>query len=122
MTAHSPWDLEGVLHKILDFREQRDWKKFHYPKELAAAISIESGELQELFLWKMCESAPEIISDKERLYRISDELADIAIYLLLLAHDLDIDLAAAVQSKILKNEVRYNVEEHKGVAKKADFY
>lgn len=121
MTANSPWNLDEALHKILNFREQRDWKKFHYPKELATAISIEAGELQELFLWRKCESSSEIISDKERLYRVSEELADVTIYLLILAHDLNIDLAATVQSKILKNEIRYNVEKHKGVAKKADF-
>jgi len=121
MTVESPLNLEEALRNILNFREQRDWKKFHYPKELAAAISIEASELQELFLSRMCEGVSEIISDKERLYRISDELADITIYLLLLSHDLNIDLAAAVQSKLLKNEVRYNVEKYKGVAKKADY-
>jgi NTP pyrophosphatase (non-canonical NTP hydrolase) len=120
VSVSSPWNLEEVVHKLLSFRGRREWEKFHYPKELAAAISIEADELQELFLWRKCESASEIISDKERLYRISDELADITTYLLILAYDLNIDLAATVQSKILKNEVRYNVEKHKGVAKKAD--
>ena len=115
----SQWNLEDGLEKALQFRRARDWEQFHRPKELAAAISIEAGELQELFLWREAERAADIVRDQPRLARVSEEIADIAIYLLFLANDLGIDLAAAVNDKLLINESRYTIQGHKGVAKKA---
>jgi NTP pyrophosphatase (non-canonical NTP hydrolase) len=115
----SQWNLEDGLEKALEFRRARDWEQFHRPKELAAAIAIEAGELQELFLWRDEESSEDIVEDQTRLSRLSEEIADIAIYLMFLAHDLGIDLAAAVEDKIIVNETRYTIQDHKGVAKKA---
>jgi dCTP diphosphatase len=115
----SQWNLEGVLQKALEFRRARDWEQFHRPKELAAAIAIEAGELQELFLWREAECTGDIVEDQPRLSLVSEEIADITIYLMFLAHDLGIDLAAAVNDKILVNEARYTIQDHKGVAKKA---
>jgi len=115
------WDLTEVVNSIIDFRDQRDWKKFHSPQNLSAALSIESCELQELFLWRLKESSDEVKNDRVRMAAISDELADITTYLLLIAHDLDIDLKEAVVSKMKKNENRYPVTCCKGIGKKSDF-
>ena len=112
-------NLTTSLKHILNFRRARDWEKFHLPKELAAAIAIEAAELQELFLWKGGETKEIVKEDSERLKKISDEVADITIFLLLLVHDLGIDLAGVVNRKITANERRYSVEQHKGIACKA---
>ncbi|MFC2171395.1 MazG-like family protein [Acidobacteriota bacterium] len=118
MEKHS-WDLEAAVQRLLKFRDDRDWKQFHRPKELAAAISIEAAELQELFLWKESETGEQVLKDAARLKKIRDEISDILIFVLLLAHDLEIDLQDNVNTKIEANEARYSVKEHKGVAKKA---
>jgi NTP pyrophosphatase (non-canonical NTP hydrolase) len=117
--TESDWRLAAQVDRLLAFREARDWQQFHRPKELAAALAIESAELQELFLWRDPETAEVIRGDGGRMGRIKEEMADIGIFLLLLAHDLDIDLAAAISDKISSNEQRYDVSQHRGVANKA---
>ena len=106
----NPYDLGTVLADIVRFRDQRDWQQYHYPKDLAAGISIEAAELQELFLWKGQERPNVILSDKDRMENITDEIADVAIYLLLLTNELDIDLRAAIARKLKKNALKYPVE------------
>ena len=108
------WSLADVVRRLDEFRDARDWRQFHRPKELAAAIAIEAGELQELFLWKNAESSEEVAEDGARLQRIQEEVADVGIFLLLLAHELGIDLRAAMQRKIEANESRYDVLASKG--------
>jgi NTP pyrophosphatase (non-canonical NTP hydrolase) len=103
----SKWDFESEIAAIVAFRDERDWQQFHYPKDLAAAISIEAAELQELFLWKGQESAEQVQQDAERMSAIADEVADVAIYLFLLANGLNINLREAIDRKIEKNAVKY---------------
>ena len=92
------WDLSAAVQRLLAFRSARDWQRFHQPKELAAAIAIEAAELQELFLWRERETADEVTADPQRLEKIREEIADIAIFLLLATHDLRIDLVSRVRS------------------------
>lgn len=108
------WELQSIMDKLLLFRNDRDWKKFHRPKELAAAISIESSELQELFLWREQENSEEILHDRELIGRIEEEIADIQIYLLFLTYDLGLNLSEMLEKKILKNEQKYPAEEYYG--------
>jgi len=105
------WDFNSEFEKIIEFRDKRDWKKYHYPKDLAAALSIEAAELQELFLWKNQEPSELVISDSKRIQDISDEVADVAIYLFLLANELNIDLKMAIDQKIKKNERKHPTSE-----------
>jgi dCTP diphosphatase len=119
MTDRSPLDLAPALQAILAFRDARDWQQFHTPKDLAAALSIEVGELQELFLWRAAEPGAAVAADDERMPRVREELADCAIYLLLLAHELGVDLPDAITTKLRANEARYPAGEHRGVARKA---
>jgi NTP pyrophosphatase (non-canonical NTP hydrolase) len=102
-----------TLQAILKFREERDWKQFHAPKNLAMSIAIEAGELMEVFQWADSVTADSISKDDRD--RAHEEIADVAIYLELLAHDMGIDLDRAVMDKIEKNARKYPVEHFRGV-------
>jgi len=115
----SGWDLSSSVEAVIAFREERDWGQFHLPKELAAGLAIEAAELQELFLWEPAERAEVTRNDSERLQSIRDELADVATFVIMLAHDLEIDLAAAVDSKLIANGRRYPADEYRGSSRKA---
>jgi len=108
-----------VMTALLDFRHTRNWEQFHTPKELAAALTIEAGELLETFQWKTDEEVASLLNSSSR-ERVVDELADVAIVLSYLFHDLKVDIDAAVLSKLQKNEVKYPIEKSYGNAKKYD--
>lgn len=104
--------LEDLTRQIVEFREARDWKQFHSPRNLAASISIEAAELLECFQWSSDETLAE---DLERRHdEIEDEIADVLIYALLLAHDTGTDPTGAVQRKLAKNDAKYPAEKAKG--------
>lgn len=107
----------NVMSAVLEFRRSRNWKQFHKPKELAAALTVEASELLEIFQWKSHKEVAQLIKSKSR-DRVSDEIADVAIILSYLCHDLGIDLDAAVISKLKKNEAKYPVDKAYGNAKK----
>jgi len=104
--------VNELINLIENFRNARDWKKFHNPKDLAISLSLEASELLELFQWKSSEEALEDIE------RIKEELADIFYYTLLLSHDLNIDLKEALIQKMEKNEKKYPVDKAYGSKKK----
>lgn len=103
-------DIKEITEALLEFRNERDWKQFHNPKDLALAISIEAGELLESFLWKSHEDAK-----KEK---VKEELADVLAYGFLLAEKYGFDVKEIVLEKIKKNGEKYPVEKAKGTAKK----
>lgn len=110
--------LERSLERILQFRDDRDWKQFHNPKDMALSLVLEASEVMEHFQWKdPREIEAYIISHKED---IGEELADVLSWVLLLSHDLDIDIYAALDKKITKNEIKYPVERSKGRHTKYD--
>lgn len=98
--------------KIAEFRDARDWKQFHNPKDLALALSIEATELMEHFLWVPIEDTYKVIDEKKE--EIADEMADVFAYLLSLSDITGIDLAVALEEKLKKNEMKYPVEKSKG--------
>jgi dCTP diphosphatase len=110
--------LSRLTKLFLDFREARDWKQFHNPKELAVSLVVESAEFLELFQWKTGAELERVV--KEKREAMSDELADVLHSLLLLANDLEIDLAAAAEQKIRKMERKYPVDKAKGRPRKYD--
>jgi NTP pyrophosphatase (non-canonical NTP hydrolase) len=114
-----PMVNDSVMTALLEFRRKRNWEQFHKPKELAAALSIEASELQEVFQWKTEEEVARLLSSPSR-EKVLDEIADIAIVLSYLCHDIGIDLNVAVLSKLDKNEAKYPVEKSYGNAKKYD--
>jgi len=106
--------VESMLPRLLEFRREREWEQFHLPKELATALSIEAGELLELFLWRAHETHDEVKVDPARMERIREEVADVLIYLMFLSNDLGIDLPAVIASKLAKNEEKYPASEYRG--------
>jgi len=102
----------NTLASLLSFRNDRDWAQFHNPKDLAIALSIESGELLEAFLWKNAEDAD--------IEQVKEELADVVAYALLLAHHYELNIDEILLEKIKTNELKYPVEKAKGTAKKYD--
>lgn len=103
-------DITAITKEIIKFRDERDWKQFHNSKDLALALSIESSELLELFLWKDDEDF--------NLDKLKDELADVFMYALLLANKHDLDIEKIVLDKIKKNADKYPVDKAKGTATK----
>ncbi|MFW6375721.1 MAG: nucleotide pyrophosphohydrolase [Thermoplasmatota archaeon] len=99
-------DIEELKDQVTDFRDERDWKRYHNPRDLSMSISIEAAELLELFQWD--NRYPDDV-DRSRL---EEEVADILIYLLSLADVAEIDLERAVRNKIKMNEEKYPVEDH----------
>lgn len=109
-------ELREVLRK---FRDARDWEQFHDPKSLAEAISIEAGELQELFLWKDKEEVVRLIKeDKEFREEVGEELADVIIFCLNFANVTDLDVSEIVLDKLKKSDKKYPIEKVKGNATK----
>jgi len=106
-------DIKKIIEEIVKFRDERDWKQFHDSKNLSTAISIEAAELNELFLWKTAEESEQV--DKAR---IKEELADILIFSLLLAHKHDFNIKEIILEKICKNSKKYPVDKAKGTANK----
>jgi dCTP diphosphatase len=107
-----------LLAKLLEFRRERDWEQFHSAKSLSTALAVEVAELLECFQWAKDEDVAGIVT-RER-DAIADEIADIAILLSYLCHDLDLDLDAAVQRKLEKNRAKYPVDRARGKSTKYD--
>jgi len=109
-------NFQSILAKIKKFRDERDWKQFHNPKDMAEATVIEAGELLEHFLWKDKKQSYDHINNKKNLEEVSDELADIALFILEFADDFNIDLEKAIETKLKKNAKKYPIEKSKGKA------
>ncbi len=102
--------MKEITAALVQFRNDRDWEQFHNPKDLALALSIESAELLELFLWKK--------ENEANLDKVKEELADVFAYAFLLADKYQLDVKEIVLEKIKKNGEKYPVEKAKGNAKK----
>ncbi len=113
-------DLVSLNKDIETFVQERDWDKFHSLKNLSIALSVESSELLEIFQWLSEEEAAKITQDPEKFQKVQDEVADIFVYLLRIVSKTNMDLEAAVKSKMKKNGAKYPVELARGNAKKYD--
>ncbi len=119
MTSDTNTNIQVLKDILKDFRDRRDWKQFHDPKNLAEAISIEAGELQELFLWKDKDVViKKIKNDPKFKEEAGEELADVIIFCLNFANATDLDVATIVKDKIEKADKKYPVEKAKGNATK----
>lgn len=106
-------DMEDLQKKAIEFRNERDWKQFHNPKDMALSLVLEATEVLEHFQWKVTElEMSEYI--KENKEEIGDELADVLFWVLTMSNDLGIDLKEAFARKIEKNIKKYPVEKSKG--------
>ena len=109
---------DQLRNELLAFREERDWEQFHNLRTLSTSIALEAAELMEHTQWATDAELPAIAD--ERREAIVEEIADIAILLAYLTHDLDVDIEEAVRGKLLKNAQKYPVDKAKGVATKYD--
>lgn len=100
--------MEDLIQKILQFRDERDWKQFHTPENLAKSIVLEAAELLENFQW-------DNQYDKQK---VNEELADVMIYCVLMADCIDADVLKIIEEKMTKNSMKYPVEKAKGTSKK----
>ncbi|KAB0300697.1 nucleotide pyrophosphohydrolase [Vibrio fortis] len=109
-------ELNDLKDDLAKFASDRDWDKFHSPKNLAMALSGEAGELADVFQW-LTEEESKSLTDKQR-GRAAEEMADVFMYLLRMSDKLDIDLIEAAHKKLAINAEKYPVERCYGIAKK----
>lgn len=105
-------DIEDLTKRIIEYRDARDWKQFHNPKDLALSLILEASEVAEHFQWKSKEEMEEYI--KTNKDEIGEELSDVLYWVLLLSHDLNIDIKKAFEEKMKQNETKYPVDKAKG--------
>ena len=112
--------IDDLQRRLREFARERDWERFHSPKNLSMALSVEAAELLEHFQWLTEDQSRTL--DAERRAAVAHEAADVFIYLLRLADVLGIDLLAAAHDKIAVNERKYPAERVRGDARKSTDY
>jgi dCTP diphosphatase len=112
--------LTLIRDQLRQFVAERDWAQFHTPKNLASALSVEAAELLEPFQWLKTGGPEELSADT--LTAIRHEMADVLNYLVMLADQLDVDLLAAAQEKIVLNALKYPAAQVQGDARKYSDY
>jgi len=106
---------QETINQILKFRDDREWKQFHNPKDLAISISLEAAELLEVFQWSGADT-----SSDTKIEKIREELADVINYCVLMADACGLDIDEIVQEKIKRNNEKYPVAKAKGKSDKYD--
>lgn len=105
--------IEELMKDITAFRDERNWKQFHTPKDLAISISLEAAELLEVFQW----SGKDLVVDSKK-DKIKEELADVLIYCVLMADAVGLDISEIITQKLAENRVKYPVEKAFGKSNK----
>ena len=105
-------NITDLTKRIIAFRDARDWKQFHNAKDMALSLVLEASEVMEHFQWKNREEIEKYIETNKA--DIGEELADVLYWVLLMSHDLKIDVLDALEKKIKKNEEKYPAEKTKG--------
>lgn len=105
-------DITDLMGAVVKFRDERDWKQFHNPKDCAISLSLEAAEVMEHFQWKSKKEVAEYV--KSHKAGIGDELADVLYWVLLMSNDLDIDIGDAFLKKLEANGKKYPVDKAKG--------
>lgn len=103
-----------LRRQLTDFVAQRQWQKYHDPKNLSMSIAIEAAELMEHFQWVRNDELPGLLRDEQRRQQVEEEIADVMCFLLALANVLELDLSSAVARKIAKNAAKYPAETFRG--------
>lgn len=113
-------EISQLIERIVSFRDEREWKTFHNPKDMALSLVLEATELLEHFQWKSeKESESYIKSNKDD---IGEELADVFYWVLLMCHDFNIDITSAFEEKMKKNESKYPISQARGSSRKYTEY
>jgi NTP pyrophosphatase (non-canonical NTP hydrolase) len=121
MTASTPTEPNDNQTTVAELRDlvgrfvaERDWHRFHAPKNLVMALAIEAAELMEHFQWIDVPASRAVGSDAAKLAAVAEELADVLCYAMALANELGIDIAAAMHAKMRKNAQKYPADEFRG--------
>ena len=104
-------DLREIIRRFVD---ERDWRQFHAPKNVAMALAVEAAELMEHFQWLGVDASRELARDSAKLAAIGEELADVIGYGLALANELNLDVSDAIRAKMIKNALKYPADEFRG--------
>jgi NTP pyrophosphatase (non-canonical NTP hydrolase) len=108
--------IKELTEQVVSFRDARDWKQFHRPKDMALSLMLEAAEVGEVFQWK---SDDQITLERDAIReKLERELSDVLYWVLLMAHDSEIQLEQAFQRKLSENEHKYPVELSRGSSKK----
>jgi len=105
-------DIKNLTKKIIKFRDKRNWKQFHNPKDLALSLVLEATEVLEHFQWKDKEEVERYIKTNKE--EIGEELADVLYWILLMSYDFDLDILNTLNKKMKKNEKKYPIKKAKG--------
>lgn len=109
-------ELTPIIARIRQFNEDRDWRQFHNPKDMALSLVLEAAEVMEHFQWKNAEQMTAHVAEHQE--DVADELADVLYWVLHMSDEFGIDILAALNRKMDKNEAKYPVEKARGSAKK----
>jgi len=112
--------MDDLIKAVLAFRDERDWRQFHNPKDLAISICLEAAELLEPFQWKRPDEIAGCLAEGANRRRVADEMADVLILLVSMADVLGIDLVEVARAKLVENARKYPVAQARGNAKKYD--
>ncbi|MFE7839514.1 nucleotide pyrophosphohydrolase [Streptomyces sp. NPDC057474] len=104
-------DVPSLQRRLAEFAAARDWQRYHTPKNLVSALSVEASELVEIFQWLTPGESARVMADPETAHRVTDEVADVLAYLLQLCEVLGIDPLSALDAKIDRNERRFPAPE-----------
>ncbi len=105
----------GELRELVrQFVDERDWRQFHSPKNIAMGVAVEAAELMECFLWVDLPGSYEAANDPQKREAIADEMADVFCYLLAMSNVIGLDLGDALRAKMVKNARKYPAEAYKG--------
>jgi NTP pyrophosphatase (non-canonical NTP hydrolase) len=108
--------MTELSRRVASFVDERDWDQFHTPKDVAVSLSIETAELLEQFQWRSQAEIEALLNDDKYRQAIRDELADILLYLVIIARRLNVDLVQAALDKLEWNRERYPPQEYRGRA------
>ena len=99
---------------VEDFVQEREWSQFHNAKNLSMALTIEAGELMDIFKWNTPEECESMMSEKNTRQEATDELADIIIYAIAFANRNNINISNAIDQKMIKNRIKYHTDKYRG--------
>ena len=103
-----------LREEVARFVDERDWRQFHAPKNLAMAIAIEAAELMEHFQWLTVAQSRRLQENAQRKHAVGEELADVLCYVLALANELELDVTQTMRAKMIRNREKYPVAEYRG--------
>lgn len=106
--------VQALRTLVDDFVAERDWQQFHSPKNISMALAIEAAELMEHFQWITIDASRAVADEPKKLAEVGEELADVLAYTVAMANSLDIDLAATLEAKMVKNAKKYPADQFRG--------